>query len=106
MQKILYVSAVGSLMYAQVCTHPVIAFIVGMLGRYVSNPGMDHWIAVKRVMKYLKRTKEYMLTYKSLDQSEIVGFSDSYFAGCLNIRKSTSGYVFLLIGGAISWTSV
>jgi len=42
MQKILYASAVGSLMYAQVCTRPYIAFIVGMLGRYLSNPGMDH----------------------------------------------------------------
>ena len=53
MQKIPYASAVGSLMYAQVCTRPDIAFIVGMLGRYLSNPGMDHWKAVKRVMRYL-----------------------------------------------------
>ena len=102
MEKISYSSAIGSLMYAQVCTRPNIAFIVGMLGRYVSNPGMDHWIAAKRVMKYLKRTKEYMLTYQSSDQLDIVGFSDSDFAGCLDSTKSTSGYVFLLAGGAIS----
>ena len=50
MQNIPYASAVGSLMYAQVCTRPDIAFIVGMLGRYMSNPGVDHWKAAKRVM--------------------------------------------------------
>ena len=64
MQKSLYASAVGSLMYAQVCTHPDIAYIVGVLGKYLSNPGIGHWKAAKRVMRYLKRTKYYMLTYK------------------------------------------
>ena len=49
MQKIPYTSAVGSLMYPQVCTRPNIAFIVGMLGRYMSNPGVNHWKAAKRV---------------------------------------------------------
>ena len=53
MQKIPYASAIGSLMYAQVCTGPDIAYIVGMLGRYLSNPGKDHWIAAKRVMRNL-----------------------------------------------------
>ena len=68
MQKIPYASVVGSLMYAQVCTRPDVAYIVGGLGRYLSNPGMDHWKATKRVMRYLKRTKYYMLTYKMSDQ--------------------------------------
>ena len=54
-------------MYAQVCTHPDIAYIVGMLGRYLSNPGNDHWIAAKRVMRYLQRTKDYILIYRKLD---------------------------------------
>ena len=64
MQKIPYASAVGSLMYAQVCTRPDIVYIVGMLGRYLSNPGMDHWKAAKQVMRYLQRTKDFMLTYR------------------------------------------
>ena len=106
MQKIPYASAVGSLMYAQVCTRPDIAYIVGMLGRYLSNPGMDHWKAAKRVMRYLKRTKDYMLTYRRSDQLEIIGYSDSDYAGCQDSRKSTSGYIYLLVGGAISWKSV
>lgn len=105
MQKIPYASAVGSLMYAQVCTRPDIAFIVGMLGRYLSNPGMDHWKAVKCVMRYLQRTKEYMLTYRRSDKLEVIGYSDSDFAGCQDSRKSTSGYIYLLAGGAISWRS-
>ncbi|RVW73385.1 Retrovirus-related Pol polyprotein from transposon TNT 1-94 [Vitis vinifera] len=105
MQKIPYASAVGSLMYAQVCTRPDIAYIVGMLGRYLSNPGMDHWRAAKRVMRYLQRTKEYMLTYRRLDQLELIGYSDSDFAGCQDSRRSTSGYIYLLAGGAISWRS-
>ncbi|XP_047325431.1 secreted RxLR effector protein 161-like [Impatiens glandulifera] len=106
MQKIPYESALGSLMYAQVCTRPDLAYIVGMLGRYLSNPGMDHWIVVKRVMRYLKRTKDFMLTYKKSDQLEIVGYSDSDFTGCQDSRRSTSSYIFMLAGGAISWKSV
>ena len=68
MQQIPYASAIGSLMYAQVCTRPDIAYIVGILGGYLSNPGKDHLIAAKRVMRYLQRTKDYMLTYRKLDQ--------------------------------------
>ncbi|XP_068639322.1 secreted RxLR effector protein 161-like [Aristolochia californica] len=104
-QKIPYASVVGSLMYAQVCTHPDIAFIVGILGRYSSNRGMQHWKAAKRVMRYLKRTKDYMITYRRSDSLEIIGFSDSDFAGCQESRRSTSGYIFMLGEGVISWKS-
>ena len=88
-------------MYAQVCTRPDIEFIVRMLGRYLSNPGMDHWRAAKRVLKYLQRSKDYMLTYKRSDQIEIIGYSDSDFVGCQDSRISTLGYIYLLAGGAI-----
>ncbi|XP_040873439.1 secreted RxLR effector protein 161-like [Glycine max] len=103
MQKILYVSAMGSSMYAQVCTHPDIAFVVRVLGRYLSNPGLQHWKAVKRVMRYLKRTKDYMLTYQKSDNLDIIKYSDSDFAGCQDRKHSTSGYIYMLVGGAISW---
>ena len=59
---------------------------------------MDHWKAAKRVMRYLKRTRGYMLTY--------TGFSDSDFAGCQDSLKSTLGYIFMSAGGAVSWRSV
>lgn len=67
MKNIPYASAVGSLMYAQVCTRPDIAFVVGMLGRYQSDPGLDHWRAAKKVMRYLQGTKDYMLMYRRTD---------------------------------------
>ncbi|PNX82538.1 putative retrotransposon Ty1-copia subclass protein, partial [Trifolium pratense] len=90
MEKVPYASAVGSLMYAQVCTRPDIAFAVNYLGRYLSNPGLGHWKAVKKVLRYLQGTKDYMLTYKKSDQLEVIGYSDSDLAGCLDDRKSTS----------------
>ncbi|KAL7102197.1 hypothetical protein ACP275_08G104400 [Erythranthe tilingii] len=106
MKLIPYASAVGSLMYAQTCTRPDISYAVGVLSRYQSNPGIEHWKAAKKVMRYLQGTKDYMLTYRRSDQLEVIGYSDSDFAGCLDSRKSTSGFVFLLAGGAISWKSV
>ncbi|KAA0051161.1 Retrovirus-related Pol polyprotein from transposon TNT 1-94 [Cucumis melo var. makuwa] len=105
METIPYASIVGSLLYAQTCTRPDISFAVGMLGRYQSNLGMDHWKAAKKVLRYLEGTKDYMLTYKRSDHLEVIGYSDSDFAGCVDTRKSTFGYLFLLAEGAISWKS-
>ena len=105
MENIPYASIVGSLMYAQTCTRPDISFAVGMLGRYQSNPGLDHWKAAKKVLRYLQGSKDHMLTYKRYDHLEVIGYTDSDFAGCMDTRKSTFGYVYLLAGGAISWKS-
>jgi len=105
MENIPYASVVGSLMYAQTCTRPDISFAVGMLGRYQSNPGLEHWKAAKKVLRYLQGTKNHMLTYRKSDHLEVIGYTDSDFAGCVDTRKSTFGYVYLLAGGAISWKS-
>jgi hypothetical protein len=105
MKTVPYASAVGSIMYAQVCTRPDLAFVTGMLGRYQSNPGPDHWKAVKKVLRYLQGTKNYMLKFRESDNLEVVGYSDADFAGCVDTKKSTSGYIFTLAGGAISWKS-
>ena len=101
MESIPYASVVGSLMYLQTCTRPDISFAVGMLGRYQSNPGIDHWKAAKKVMRYLQGTKDYMLTFRRSDQLEVIGYLYSDFAGCVDSRKSTFGYLFLLGEGAI-----
>ena len=106
MERFPYASAIGSLMYAQVCTRPDIAYITGMLGKYLSNLGMDHWKKAKRVMRYLQKTKDYMFTYRRSNHLEIMGYSDSDFIGCLDSRKSTSAYIFMLARGAVSWKSV
>ena len=105
MKNVPYASAPGSIMYAQVCTRPDIAFATGFLGRYQSNPGYDHWVAAKKVMRYLKRTKDYMLIYKHVQDLQLVGYSDSDFAGCQDEKKSTTGYIFKLAGAAVSWKS-
>ena len=93
-------------MYAQVCTRPNIVFAIGMLGRYQSNPGFDHWKAAKKVIRYLQGTKDYKLMYRRTSNLEVVGYLDSNFAGCVDSCKSTSGYIFILANGAISWRSV
>ncbi|XP_052110338.1 secreted RxLR effector protein 161-like [Arachis duranensis] len=105
MEGIPYASVVGSLMYAQTCTRPDINFAVGMFGRYQKNPGLDQWKAAKKVLRYLQGTKEHMLTYRRSNHLEAIGYSDSDFAGCVDTRKSTFGYLYLLAGGAISWKS-
>ena len=105
MESIPYALVVGSLMYAQTCTRPDINFAIGMLGQYQSNPGMDHWKVTKKVLRYLKGTKDYMLTYKRSNHLEVIGYSDLNYADCADSRKSTFDYMFLLAGGAISWKS-
>ena len=76
MKVVPYALLVGSLMYAQVCTRPDIYFVVGVLGGYLSDPGLSHWKAAK-VMRYLQGTKDHMLTYRRADTLDIVGFSDA-----------------------------
>ncbi|XP_074297230.1 secreted RxLR effector protein 161-like [Silene latifolia] len=66
---------------------------------------MDHWKAAKKVLRYLQGTKELMLTYRRSDHLEVIGYSDSDYAGCVDSRKSTIGYLFLLAEGAVSWKS-
>jgi len=105
MSNIPYASAVGSLMYAQVCTRPDLAFTAGVLSRYQSNSGWAHWVGVKKALRYCQGTKHYMLTYKRSDNLEVECYTDADFAGDEDDRKSTSGYIYTLAGGAISWRS-
>lgn len=76
-----------------------------MLGRYQSNPGMDHWRAAKKVLRYLQGTKNHMLTFKRFDHLKVVGYIDADFASCVDSRKSIFDYLFLLARGAIFWKS-
>ncbi|KAL0540051.1 hypothetical protein IC582_024279 [Cucumis melo] len=105
MSNIPYVSVVGSLMYAMLCTRPDICYLVGIVSRYQSNSGHDHWTTVKNILKYLRRTKDYMLVYGSKDLI-LTGHSDSDFQTDKDARKSTSRSVFTLNGGAVVWRSI
>ena len=100
-----YQSAVGSLMYLSVSSRPDIAFAVNNLARFNSNPRKEHWSALKRVLRYLNGTINYGLLYKQGGPEHFVGYSDADWAGDLSDRKSTSGYVFILSGGPVSWSS-
>ena len=102
----LYQSAVGCLLYLSTWKRPDIAFAVSNVAKFCSNPSKEHWTAVKWILRYLVGTVDYGLCYKSGSQSdECVGYSDSDWAGDINDRKSTSGYLFQLNGTAISWRS-
>ncbi|KAL0546795.1 hypothetical protein IC582_016708 [Cucumis melo] len=100
-----YASTVRSLMYAMLCTRPDICYSIGIISRYQSNPGRDHWTTVKNILKYLRRTKDYMLVYGSKDLI-LTGYTDSDFQTDKDGRKSTSGSVFTLNGGGVVWRSI
>ena len=105
MEGIPHASTVGSLMYAMLCTRPDICFDVGMVSRYQSNPGPEHWTAIKHILKYLRRTKDYILMYDG-DELILVGCTDSDFMSDKDSRKLTSGHLFTLGGGGVSWRSI
>ena len=71
------------------CTRPDICYTVGIISRYQSDPGEEHWIAVKHILIYLRRTRDHMLVYSS-GSLETIGYTDSYFQGDIDSRKSTS----------------
>ena len=100
-----YQSAVGSLLYLSTKTRPDIAYAVGVVCRYSSNPTSTHWTAVKRIMRYLQGTLNLGLLYTDDADRQCIGYSDADWAGDTDDRKSTTGYVFMLSGAAISWKS-
>ena len=110
----LYRGMVGSLLYLASWTRPDISFAVSELSRFVSNPGKPHLEAAKRVFRYIKKTISFGLVYRSsvsipgmpdIPSNTLWGYVDSDWAGCPDSRRSTSGFVFMLNGAAISWRS-
>ncbi|KAE8695795.1 hypothetical protein F3Y22_tig00110684pilonHSYRG00024 [Hibiscus syriacus] len=98
MAKVPYANAVGSLMYAMVCTHPDISQAVGVVSRYMHDPGEGHWQAVKWILRYLQQTVDVGLVF---EQDEalcqcVVRYADSDYAGDLDKHRSTTGYLFTL----------
>jgi hypothetical protein len=105
MNQIPYASAVGSIMYAMLCTRPDIAHAVSLTSRYQSDPGMEHWTAVKNILKYLKRTKDMFLCYGGDQELVVTSYTDASWNTDPDDSKSQSGYVFILNGAAVSWMS-
>lgn len=101
-----YREAVGSLVFLASVSRPDIAYAVNVVSRYLNNHNVEHWRAVKRIFSYLKGTAEYGIKYVGGgSKSELVGFSDADYAGDIETRRSTTGYVFCLTNGAVSWSS-
>ncbi|KAK8670697.1 hypothetical protein V6N13_037315 [Hibiscus sabdariffa] len=105
MSQIPYVSAIGSVMYAMICTRPDLSHALSMTSRYQANPGESHWVAVKNILKYLRRTKDIFLVYGGEEQLSIKGYTDASFQTDKDDSRSQSGFVFCLNGGAVSWKS-
>ncbi|GKB69420.1 zinc finger, CCHC-type containing protein [Tanacetum coccineum] len=98
-----YSRVIGCLMYAMTCTRPDITFVVGKLSRYTSNPGTQHWQAIQRVRKYLKKTMDYRLTYTGY-LSVLEGYTDVSWISNTEDNSSTSGWVFMLAAGKkVEW---
>ena len=79
MSVIPYASAIGSIMYAMLCTRPDVNLAVSLVGRYQSNPGKEHWTTVKNILKYLKRTKDMFLVYGGDEELVVKGYVDASF---------------------------
>ncbi|KAJ9567714.1 hypothetical protein OSB04_003680 [Centaurea solstitialis] len=106
MKSVPYASAIGSIMYAMLCTRPDVAYSVSVTSRYQQNPGEPHWVAVKKILKYLRRTKDMFLVFGgSEDEISVNGYSDASFQTDIDDFRSQLGYIFTLNGGAISWKS-
>jgi hypothetical protein len=103
MSRVPYASAVGSLMYAMVCTRPDLAHAVSVVSRFMGEPGKEHWQAVKRIFRYLRSTSDVGLIYGDDTQCLVTGYSDSDYAGDVDSRRSMTGYVFTLGGSVVSW---
>jgi len=104
MSRVPYVSVVGSLMFAMICIRPDIAQAVGAASRYLANPGREHWNTIKRILRYIKGTSDAALCYGG-SEFTVRGYVDLDFTSDLEKRKSTTGYVFIIAEGAVSWVS-
>ena len=100
-----YRPILGSVMWGQLATRPDLSFAVSLLSRFQANPGVDHWNALMHVIGYIKNTMDYGLTYSRGSDLSPIAFVDADYGGCKDTRRSTSGYVFLMAGGPVTWSS-
>ena len=100
-----YQQLVGSLMYAMLGTRPDICYAVNKLSQFGSNPTHEHLLAAQHVLQYLSSTRHHRLVYGVNDSTELIGYSDSDWAGDRSDRRSTTGYAFILSGSSIAWTT-
>ena len=100
MSRASYASIVNSIMYAMICTRSDVAYSLGVVSRYQSDPRENHWKVVNIILKYLRNTKNQCLVYSKTDL-KLVGFTDFSFQSDHDDSKNMSYYIFILNGGAI-----
>jgi hypothetical protein len=106
MRGVPYLRLVGRLMYLMLFTRPDLCHAVGLLSRFGSNPGWEHWMAAKRILRYLKGTMNHGITYRQSSLPfEITCYTDADWGEDPDTRRSVSGMVSVLAGGAVSWSS-
>jgi hypothetical protein len=99
--------AIGSLQYLSCTTRPDIAYTVGQLASFTSDPGVAHWHAIKHLLRYIKGTMDYAITYApdpSMSQL-FTTYSDANHGGCKDTGRSTGAYIVKIGSGVVSWQS-
>ena len=92
-------------MWGQLATCPDLSFSVSLLARFQANPGIEHWNALMHVIGYIKNTLGYGLTYSQDGDLSPWAYVDADYGGCWDTRQSTSGYVFIMASGPVTWSS-
>lgn len=100
-----YREAVGCLIYLAQVTRPDITYAVNKLSQYCNAPGIQHWLGIKRILRYLQGTKNLKLCYVQEDSKEITGYCDADWASDPLDRRSCTGYTFIFQNACISWNS-
>ncbi|KAK9036866.1 hypothetical protein V6N11_021790 [Hibiscus sabdariffa] len=102
MSQIPYASAIGSIMYAMICTRLDLSYALSMTSQYQANPGEGHWTTVKNILKYLRRTKDAFLVYGGKEELGIKGYTNASFQTDKDDSRSQSGFVFCLNKDTVS----
>ena len=100
-----YRTVLGSVMWGQLVTCPYLSFVVSLLSRFQANPGIEHWKSLLHVIGYIRNTMDYGLVYSRDADLTPIAYVDTDYGGCRDTRHSTSGYIFTMAGGAVTWSS-
>jgi len=95
----------GSVMWGQLVTHPNLSFAVSLLSRFQADSRIKHWKSLLHVIRYIKNTINYGLTYSHDANLNPLAYVDADYRGCQDTWRSTSGYIFTMAGGAVTWSS-
>lgn len=104
-ENIPYREAVSSLLFAARVCRPEIDYAVNYASQFLNCLSQEHWKAVKIIIRYLIGTRDFGIVFGNSWTQQICGYTDTDYAGCLDSRVSRSGFVFLLNGGPICWSS-